>query len=189
MNFLRYVLAKGLHRTSLEIALDLIFATTEIEFPADKVIFGIPQAIDVRPDIDTDPNTYIPVKWVADGFDYRYNPPADEGVLSNRIPLTLLTPLEEIEFKEPIAFKFTIHSILDKINAKLNAQLTKDDVVDIAYEGNNDFIIVRASYKSLVWISELQIWFDGKENTDDGRITENYDLRITEDNLIRALET
>lgn len=189
MNYIRYVIAKGLHRTSLEIALDLIYAATELEFPGDKIIFGVPQAIDVRLDTDTDPNTYVPVKYVAEGFDYRYHPKGDEGLLYSRIPLTLLTPLENLTFVEPSSFVFSTHSILTQINTKLNTQLTTSDVLDVVYEGSTDYITLEADPKSLVWLGKLVLWFDGKEPTAEGRITEDEDLRITEDGNVRALES
>lgn len=188
MNHIRYILAKGLHRTSLQLALDLIYAATELEFPEDKIVFGIPQAIDVRIDNDNDPNTYVPVKNVVIGFDYRYNPPADEALLYSRIPITLLTATPGVEFIEPNSSRFSTHSILDQINAKFNTQLTVDDLVNIEYEGVTDFITLVANPRSLVWIGSLTVWFDGKEINDDGRITEQDDLRITEDGNIRALE-
>lgn len=188
MNHIRYILAKGLHRTSLQLALDLIYAATELEFPEDKIIFGIPQAIDVRLDNDTDPNTYVPVKNVVIGFDYRYNPPADEALLYSRIPLTLLTAVPNVEFTEPNSSRFSTHSILDKINAKFNTQLTVNDLVNTEYEGVTNFITLIANPRSLVWIESLTVWFDGKEINDDGRITEQDDLRITEDGDVRSLE-
>lgn len=185
MNPILYVLAKGLHRSTLEIAIDLIYAASGVEFPIDKVVFGKPREIDVRPDLPTDPNTFVGVK-VAREFDYRYNPPGTDGFMYTRIPLTLITPRVTVSFVQPTTFPFTTHSILNQINAKLNTKLLPEDVENDKYLAPSGSIVVRAASTSLVWLGEISIAYG--EALFSGRITEGGSIRITESGKVRTME-
>lgn len=189
MNYVPYVLAKGLNRSTLDIALDLMFVATNIRFPADKIIFGKPRVVDMRPDLVEDPNSYVPLKWIDPKFDYRFNTPANDGILYYRLPFSLIEPRENITFTEPNTFAFSTHSILDKINTKLGVQFTVSDIVNIKYEGETNFITIIPHEDSLVWMGDsIELWFDGKEEDISGRVTEDNDIRVTEDDLVRATE-
>lgn len=185
MDYKRYIVARGLNRPTIELALDLIYAATELEFPVDKIILGVPLAVQLRPTND-EPDTYVTIKRVAGVFDDRYDTPAGDGVLYNRIPLSLITPISGVTLTEP-AGNFTIHQILDRLNAKLGVQFTKDDLENDAYPSTVTSVTLRASPTSLVWLGQYEISF-GDQAEFITRITEDGRIRTTEDGSIRVME-
>jgi hypothetical protein len=185
MDYKRYIVARGLNRPTKELALDLIYAATELEFPIDKIILGTPLAVQLRPTND-EPDTYVTIKRVAGVFDDRYDTPAGDGVLYNRIPLSLIHPHAGVILTEP-AGSFTIHQILDRINAKLGVQLSKEDLENDAYPSTATSITLRASPTSLVWLGTYSLTF-GDQDEFVTRITESGQIRLTEDDNIRVLE-
>ena len=194
MNLVRFILAKGLNRTSIEIVLDLIYAASDLLFPAEKIIFGQPVEIDIHQDIENDVNTFVPVN-IDSEYDDRFTGPKKDnfhyqndridGFLYRRIPLTLLTPDSRVTFERPQVYPFKIHDVLDDINVKLNSKLTIDDVINDVYDSPTEHITMRASPHSLAWIDELVLFFDAL----GGRILEDGSLRITEDSRVRDLES
>lgn len=193
MNLIRFILTKGLNRTSIEIVLDLIYAVSDLLFPAEKITFGQPVKIDIHPDIENDVNTFIPVSIDCE-YDDRFTGPKKDnfhyqndridGFLYRRIPLSLLTPDGNVIFEKPQIYPFKIHDVLDDINVKLNSKLIADDVINDVYDSPTEHITLRASPHSLAWIDELELFFDVL----GGRILEDGSLRITEDNRVRDLE-
>lgn len=185
MNLINFIKVRGLHRTTVEIALDLIYAATEQQFPVEKIDLWIPRAIDVRPDLETDPNTFIGAD--VDGeYDDRYGPPTDDGFLYRRLPLSILLRPANLDIDLPETFPFTTHDILPQLNIALNAQLTVNDVLNDEYTSIEDVLQVRAHPQSLAWIGALVI---ERNSAVGGRLLEDNTLRVTEDGTVRALET
>lgn len=184
MNLINFIKAKGLHRTTTEIALDLVYAATGQHFPADKIALLLPQAVDVRKDIDTDANTYVPVV-VEEVFDARYRSLPEDGFLYRRIPLSILNSTGVSGVVLPEVFPFTTHDILNDINAALNTQLSTNDVLNDEYTSPTDTIQVRAHPESLAWIGELIV---ARGGATEGRLLEDSSIRLTEDGSVRALE-
>lgn len=186
MDLFRFISIQGLHRSTIAIAIDLIYAATGLEYPIDKIILGIPIAVDPRPDLDTDPNTFVPVISVSIVFDARFDSIPNDGFLYRRIPLSLLTGSDNVIFEEPTVFPFSTYEILDGINEKLNTQLTTDDVLDDIYTTPGAPLRLRANPKSLAWLDEIVILYD---EFDGGRLLEDVSSRITEDGTVRILES
>lgn len=193
MNLIRFILAKGLNRSSVEIVLDLIYATTDLQFPADKITFGLATTIDVQEYVENGVNTFVPIS-VDIEFDDRFTGPKKDnfhyedcridGFLYRRIPLSLLTPSGNVLLEEPKVYPFRTHDILDEINRRLNSKLTTDDLINDVHIRPTGYIRLRAAAHSLAWIDEVVLFFDSIE----GRQLEDGSLRITENDIVRDLE-
>lgn len=139
------------NRPSIEIALDLIYRSTRQRFPADKVKFGIPKAIDLRPDIKQDENTFVQLS-VEKEFDSRFK----GGLFYRRIPLSILIPDNDLVLTLP-EYPFSASDILSEINVKFQSQLTLDDIINTNFTDPTAPLEITAAPESLAWIGKLDI--------------------------------
>lgn len=148
-------LIQGLNfnRKSIQIALDMIFVATRYRIPDSKIIFYTPRVMDMRPDIDDDPNTFID-SFVDRSFDRVIG--GKTGFLYRRLPLDLIEQDSEIPIV-PSSYPYSISDILPQINASLKVQFSERDLLDLTYSGDDEEILLIANPDSTTWIGDLII--------------------------------
>lgn len=163
MSIFQFILAYDFDRPEEKILCDLIYIANKYRMEPPVVTFGIPKAFDQRPDIEDDPNTYIPAK-VNPKFDQRLVKGAT-GFRYTRIPLAALRMAENSLIQPPVV-PFKTYDILPQINQQLGVQLTENDLENITYTTMNDDFIIRAKPTSLIWIGwrNIQVNGGGKKN-------------------------
>lgn len=140
------------NRSAESIALDMIFLSTGFRIPAAKIKFEDPVVMDIRPDIDDDPNTYV-MSHVDRNFDRRIG--GRTGFLYRRLPLELLAPtIPDININAP-HLPFKTSDVLDQINQLLKTRLTMNDLVEFNYLAPNNQMVVLANPKSLAWVGQI----------------------------------
>lgn len=117
-----------LNKPAKDILLDLIFYSNGIRFYDDEVNFGLPQALDPRPDLDWDPNTFIPI-MVPDTVDDRYE--GKTGFMYRRLSLSDITPVGTAILVP--SFPITTYQLLDALNAYYGTQWAQADLVNYTY--------------------------------------------------------
>lgn len=143
-----YLQGYNFNRKSELICLDMIYLTIQIRIPESKIKFNIPRVMDIRPDIDDDPNTFINV--VVDRlFDKRIA--GNQGFMYRRLPLDYITQDTSIKIK-PSQYPFKVSDVLNQINASLNSNLTMQDLLDLTYVGDESEIVLVTNPDSLAWI-------------------------------------
>lgn len=145
------------NRKSESIALDMIFVSTGYRIPLPKIKFNKPTVMDIRPEIDDDPNTYISARVDRD-FDSRLADMA--GFLYRRLPLDLLTEISPTVKVVAPQLPFKTSEVLDQINAILNSQLTLNDVLELSYSGEEDEMVLVANPDSLSWVGTKTLRLD-----------------------------
>lgn len=141
------------NRESEKIALDMIYVSTKIRIPESKIKFQIPRVLDIRPDIDDDPNTFVN-GFVDRGFDFRIA--GVTGFMYRRLPLNYITQDEMIQII-PEVYPYSISDILSQINLSLHTNLTTTDILDLTYTGDDPDILLVANPDSIAWIGHLTI--------------------------------
>jgi hypothetical protein len=142
-------------KTDIEILMDLIYETNKIRIPQEHIVYGTPKALDQRPDIADDENTFIPVKidpnWdtayaKAEGFLYRRQ---DLGEYFQDVVVTI-TATE---------FPFTIRSIWDEqVKPFLPYPIDKKDIRDYLFTDLfTTSLTVEASQHSFLWSGHVKI--------------------------------
>lgn len=140
-------------KTSVTIALEMIGLVLGLNIPASKIKFNIPRVMDVRPDIDTDPNTFVQAV-VSRDFDARVG--GNQGFMYRRLPLSYVenTNLSPIL---PQQYPFSVADILAAINSGLNTSFTTDDLLNLSYTGEDESITILANPNSLAWIESFTL--------------------------------
>ena len=141
------------NRKSELICLDMLYLSIKIRIPEPKIKFQIPRVMDVRPDIDDDPNTFVDA-FVDRTFDIRVA--GNQGFLYRRLPLDYIEQDPEVKINPP-QFPFKVSDILNQINASLNTSLTMHDLLDLEYVGDETTITLVANPDSLAWIGTKEI--------------------------------
>lgn len=174
-----------LNRPSLEIALDLIHISNHFDLDAQEVVLGNPVALDLRPDIPDDINTFVPASMSKvfftvfegnNGFLYRRL--SFDEVLATKLPAVIIPP----------ATSFKTSEILPQLNDLLGLQLVASDIVE--EDLTNDIVSfpVRAHRDSLVWIGSLPCEIDTNIPLNI-RLMEDGTPRLNEDGSYRLVET
>lgn len=146
MHLLRLlVMRQDFDRPSIDIALDLIFAATKYRAEKKFIELGLPEHCDPRPDIDYDPNTFVPIKMDS-RFDARLE--GRNGFLYRRLSLLEINDIETLSIDPPF-IPYRTRDVLDQINEKLQTQFTLTDLVDKEYTIGQ--MILEANKNSLVW--------------------------------------
>lgn len=140
-------------RSSTQIASDMIYVSTKYSIPVTKITFGIPRVMDMRPDIDEDPNTAI-VATIKKGFDARLE--GERHFLYRRFPLDFTTQDESIYIIPP-HFPYTVSDIVAGINESLSTSFVSTDFIDLTYSGAEDTITLIANPNSLAWTGSKTI--------------------------------
>lgn len=141
-------------KTEIQLLMDLIFESVGIRVPEQKIQYGKPQALDVRPDVYDDPNTFIPITVDAD-YDDRYAPQIEKGLLYRRRELashftSTLYPIYTA------TGTFKISAVLSQLNTLLTYPLTMADVVDqtLSAAGLTQITLV-ANPTSYIWTGKV----------------------------------
>lgn len=138
------------NRPSEDILRDLIFIYNDIRLPKFHTTFGLPRALDQRPEIGLDENTFIPID-VESQIDSRFDDVA--GMMYRRTPIHEIAD-ETLILVEVSGFPFQLYDVLDQINARLELQLTEADVYDQTIEEATDQIRLKMKPESQVWIGD-----------------------------------
>lgn len=163
MSIFQFILTYDFDRPEDEILCDLVYVTNKYKLPPPMVVFGTPQELDQRPDIEDDPNAYIPAK-VNPKFDFRLVP-RETGFLYHRIPLAALRVVDDSVIT-PLAIPFKTYDILDAINQQLGVQLTENDLENTEYTTMDDDFIITAKPTSKIWTGwrYINVLGGGKKN-------------------------
>jgi len=175
MNLAQLLEEGDFDRPAIDIVLDLIYITNQIRVPKDKVVFGNPEELDQRPDLDLDANTFVPAEFDPT-WDDRYR--GENGFLYRRLPLDTLTPDPDVKLIAP-EFPFYLHDLLPAIRAKFGAQFSAQDIENQLIP--NEFIEVRlrAAEHSLLWIGSVPIDIEGMIALEGIRVTRDGHYRVT----------
>lgn len=136
------------NKKSESIALDSIFVSTGYRIPEPKIKFGKPFVMDIRPDIDDDPNTYVSCR-IQRSFDQRLG--TESGFIYRRLPLTLLSPTTPVIRIDAPQIPFNTSEVLNQINEILNSKLTINDLLELSYTAEDNEIILISNPDSLAW--------------------------------------
>lgn len=135
----------NLNRPAVEILIDLIYQWNQYSLNKDHVKFGLPMALDQRPDDSTDENTYIPVV-IDPTYDDRFE--KSTGFLYRRLPFS---DAGIATVHADVVPPFSAQQLVDRINAETGLQLTASDLQDITYTTATGFVTLKAGANSLVW--------------------------------------
>jgi hypothetical protein len=138
-----------LNQPAKDILLDLIYFSNGIRFYDEEVEFGIPQALDPRPDLDSDPNTFIPID-VPQTVDSRYE--GNTGFMYRRLGLADITPVGTAILVP--SFPVTTYQLLGALNAYYGTQWTQDDLVNYAYLSESNPMTIQFQPGSLCYQGE-----------------------------------
>ncbi|BAQ02687.1 hypothetical protein AVU38_gp159 [Ralstonia phage RSL2] len=163
MSIFQFILTYDFDRPEAETLCDLIYISNKYKLPPPMATFGTPKALDQRPDIEDDPNTYIPAK-INPKFDHRMFP-TETGFLYHRIPLAALRVVDDSVI-QPLAIPFKTYDILDQINRQLGVRLTENDLVNTEYTTMDDDFVITALPTSKIWMGwrYINVLGGGKKN-------------------------
>jgi len=138
--------SQNFDRPSVEIALDLIYASTGYRGQKYYIEFGLPEFCDPRPDIDYDANTFVPAE-VNTQYDARFI--GRNGFLYHRLSLDKITISQPLRLW-PTSYPFKPVDVLAQINQQLVTQMQESDLLDVEYTEPGDFKLFAGPH-SLVW--------------------------------------
>lgn len=143
-------------KSETQLLMDLIFESAGIRVPEQKIRYGKPQEMDVRPDLSDDPNTFIPVTIDTD-YDDRFPPGSNSGLLYRRRELSTYFPVENYAIYTQLNV-VRLYDILDQINLHLPYPLIEMDLLNqsITTTGLTS-ITLRANPNSFIWIGNVTI--------------------------------
>lgn len=119
-------------KTREELLMDLIYETNGQRIPLDKIKFGIPREVDQRPDLDNDPNTFIPVT-IDSSYDDRFGVGVG-GLMYRRHDLSLYMKDVDLTVITPLSLPFTIQDILEQVNDQLPYPIDPLEVINYEYK-------------------------------------------------------
>jgi hypothetical protein len=142
-------------KSDFDILMDMIYETNKVRFPREHIWTGTPSALDQRPDIDDDENTYIDVR-INPNWDNEYS--RHSGFLYRRHDLTQY--FENIDISiTATEFPFTVRSIWDtQVQPFLPYPINKNDIQDYLFTSlTSDTITVYATSGSLLWTGKVHL--------------------------------
>lgn len=144
-----------------EVLLYLVYEATGQVIPLDKIVFGKPQEVDPRKDLDLDPNTFIPAQVVVE-YDERYWIQGSGFLYRRRNIINHIEPVD-LSKVQPQALPFKMTDLLDQINAILPYPIKADDMIDYEYKTLDEVkagVRLQAHPESLLWISGASFLVD-----------------------------
>lgn len=147
------------NKPSEVLALELIYAANRYKPPVGKIKLGLPSALDQRPDIASDENTYVPAS-IDNVYDGRFSP--QSGFRYQRLSLGVLKAINDVRITPPF-YPFKTHDVLDQINAQLSVQFSEQDIVNDLYSGDNVAFKITAHPHSLVWLGGKELYIGDYE--------------------------
>jgi hypothetical protein len=141
-------------KTRIQLLTDLLYETNNLRIPEEKIKYGEPQALDARPDLDWDPNTFIPFRIDRD-YDDRFS--RNAGFMYRRRDFSEYVGSHDFEV-QITHFPFRISEVLDQINAQLPFPLAISDIEDYEFSlpDTEEFELI-ASPKSLIWTGKCKV--------------------------------
>lgn len=138
-------------KTEEQLLTDLIFEATGQRIPTNVIKYKQPSALDSRPDIPTDPNTYIPFNAEIE-YDIRLSG-NNRGFLYRRRSLSEHFANIDLDL-EFDTWPTTLHDvIINQINPILSYPLKLHDIIDYVIDDENtNSLVIHASPKSLFWV-------------------------------------
>lgn len=153
MTFEEFLKRGKLKRKSKDIVVDLIYHHNHYRIPLHLATFGKPQALDQRPDVQDDPNTFIRV-YLEDEYDGRFI--GNDGFMYMRYALAQLTPVEHIQPPQ-LSAPFKVHDLIPYLNERYGVAFEPEDLVNEEYAEVPSVVTLKASQDSLVWAGEFQV--------------------------------
>jgi hypothetical protein len=142
------------NKPAKELLLDLIFNSNGIRFGVDDISFGVAEKLDPRPDLDWDPNSFVPVE-VVETVDTRYE--GATGFMYRRVPFNEVPAVVDPPPVRIPTYPFHTLDVLADINAYLGVQLEPSDVINDEYEDENTPFVVRLADGALCFTGEATI--------------------------------
>lgn len=175
MDLTTFIAEGNFNRPSAEIALDLIYIANQFRIPPAKVEFGLPIALDQRPDVETDANTFVPVDIDPEYYDFFRG---NIGFMYQRLTLDVLIPNPDVVLVAP-AFPFHMHELLPALSTKFGVQFSEADIVNELIDDEWQEVTLYAAPTSLVWIGSIPIAVEGVGSLLGVRVTTSGRMRIT----------
>lgn len=158
---------KDIGKTKEELLMDLIAEWLGERIPLDKIVYGLPEELDQRPDLPYDPNTFVPAR-VDIRYDDRYSEQGSGFMYRRRSIVEHLAGCD-LSTITPLKLPFTIHDLIDQINKCVPYPIDKDDLVNHKYETKEDYengIHIQAHPHSYLWMDGEKVkiddrWIDG----------------------------
>lgn len=147
-------------KTRREVLMDLIYEATGRRLPLDKVVFGKPRPCDQRPEVKTDPNTFIPMR-VDVQYDHRFNLP-ESGVLYRRRDMG--DHLKDLDTSKIKVGKFPVRTtdLLDQINEQLTYPVLACELMDYEFTSAEQIemfgLMVVAHPDSVLWMGSGELF-------------------------------
>ena len=143
-------------KTELELLTDLIYESTGQRAPQCAIEYGKPVELDARPDILTDPNTYIPF-IACSCWDTRLSSKPTGFLYRRRYLTDHFSGIDlHLEFT---TWPTTLHQvIIDQINPQLHYPLRIHDFIDYEItDENTNSLRIEAAKHSLFWTGSVTI--------------------------------
>lgn len=142
-------------KTDIQILTDLIYETNKLRIPEEHIKYGAPSALDSRPDVECDHNTFVPFKIDPD---YNYRLAQMTGFVYRRREFG--DYMDDIEIVVDVTeYPFHVLSVLDQINEHLPFPLSPNDIVDYVFNEGADattFPLI-ANPRSYLWTGRVNI--------------------------------
>lgn len=145
-----------LGKTKVELLMDLLFESTGRRIPEKWITYGDPSELDARPEVLTDPNTFIPA--TVDGT-YDFNlANALRGFMYRRRDLKKHFEGVTLNLTFP-TWPMTLHQIIEtQINPQLKYPLAVTDFVDYEItDRETTNLKIQAHPHSWFWFNEVDI--------------------------------
>lgn len=150
---------EDLGKTRLQLLTDLIYEYNGIRIPESKVVYGDPEVLDPRPDIEDDPNTIIKFHTTPD-YDESFLESSNAKLFYRRRELSThfdkITRPIELYVEEDIT---STHDLIEQLNFYLTYPLDPADILNITHNTipGQGILTITASKKSLFWIGSANI--------------------------------
>lgn len=145
-----------LHKTRIEILMDLVYESTGMRIPQHEIKYGQPIELDQRPDLMTDPNTFIPVRINPD-YNYRLAG-YQRGFMYRRRYLTEHFAGLELDLEFTVWPTTLRQIIMDQINPQLRYPLQPEDFVDYEItDESTDVLLIKTQPHSLFWTGSINV--------------------------------
>lgn len=146
-----------------ELLMDLVAEYLGFRIPLDKIVFGEPEALDQRPDLEFDPNTFIPAQ-IDIAYDSRFSDMGSGFMYRRR---SIVEHASGCDFSKvaPTKLPFTTHDLIEQFNQCLPYPIDESDVVLVEYKTKEDYekgVTFAAAPHSLFWTDGETIQIDDR---------------------------
>lgn len=145
---------KFFNKTSKDLTIALILASSGIQLDPDEVTFGAASAVDPVPANDDDPNTFIQAKFKP-GTNSQY---ASKGGFLYRRARFSEAGMTDLGYGLVTSYPTTVHKILSIMNQKFGTLVTPADVIDKPIPAPVESIILEANPTSPNFFGKTEMW-------------------------------